>query len=424
MKLSVGYFTGTYPRATDIWLQREIQALRECDVEVVTAAVRRPDHATLTSDGQRREADETVALLPASPFRLALTQARLLARGPGRYGRTLRLARATSAPGWRAQLRQMAYFVEAGSLATEIRRRRLSHVHNHLSDSSCTVTMLAAELAGVTYSFTIHGPSIFFETELWRVDEKIRRAAFVNCISWFCRSQAATLVEPEHWAKLKVIHCGIDRSTYDPLVATRHRSRRVDVDRTITRLVFVGRLAHVKGLDVLLPALVELRAALGDVRLTVVGDGPERGRLTAVAALLGLADVVELVGAQAPDAVRDVLAEADVFVLPSFAEGVPVVLMEAMAAGIPVVTTQIAGVPELVEHDGTGLLVPPSDQAALVAAITRMLTEPGLAGRLSSAAADAVFRDFDVAVEARRHMASLLAPNQAGTLPPRPSPVA
>jgi colanic acid/amylovoran biosynthesis glycosyltransferase len=423
MKLSVGYFTGTYPRATDIWLQREVQGLRDAGVDVVTSAVRRPDDASLTSLAQQREAEATVAVLPASPVRVAATHLKLLATRPGRYIGAFRLARATSAPGWRAQLRQQAYFVEAGLLAAELTKRRLSHVHNHLSDSSCTVTMLAAELAGVTYSFTIHGPSIFFETALWRVDEKIRRAAFVNCISWFCRSQAATLVEPEHWPKLKVIHCGIDRSTYDPASAARHRSRHHNGQHGVIRLVFVGRLAHVKGLDVLLPALVQLRTALGDVRLTVVGDGPERSRLTTLASTLRLDDVVDFVGAQSPDAVRDLLADADVFVLPSFAEGVPVVLMEAMAAGIPVVTTQIAGVPELVEHDRTGLLVPPSHQSALVDAITRVVTEPGLAARLSAAATESVFSDFDAALEARRHLASLRAPKLASTLPARPQPV-
>jgi glycosyltransferase involved in cell wall biosynthesis len=420
MTLEVGYFTGTYPRATDIWLQREVGALRAAGVKVTTCAVRRPDEQSLTSPQQIREAQATLALLPSSPLSVASCHVVLFARHPRRYLRTARLAAATAAPGWRAGLRQLAYFAEAGLLARLVRKQRLPHIHNHLSDSSCTVTMLAASMAQVTYSFTIHGPSIFFETQLWRVDEKIRRAAFVNCISWFCRSQAATLVEPEHWSKLKVIHCGVDRSTY------RDGDVRIDgvaEQPSVHRLVFVGRLAHVKGLDVLLPALVTLRKQLGDVRLTIVGDGPERESLEGLVTSLGLRDAVDMVGSKSPDEVRDILAASDVFVLPSFAEGVPVVLMEAMAAGVPVVTTQIAGVPELIEHNVSGLLVPPSHSAALVEAIARVCTDSQLAQRLAIAAKATVFSEFDVAIEARRHVSSLRAPALAHLTPPRPDPV-
>ena len=224
-----------------------------------------------------------------------------------------------------------------------MRRSGVTHLHNHIAKSSCTVAMLASALSGIPYSFTLHGPDIFFAPEHWRLDEKIARARFVACISDFCRSQAMLWSDPAQWGKLKIVHCGVDPGRYR------------DGEREGTRLIFIGRLAAVKGVPVLLEAFAAARAVRPDLTLTLVGDGPERAALEAEAARLGIAGAVRFAGYRSQDAVADLLASHDALVLPSFAEGVPVVLMEALAANLPVIATAVGGVGELVKDGETGV---------------------------------------------------------------------
>jgi len=247
--------------------------------------------------------------------------------------------------------------------------------------------MLMSEMSGIPYSFTLHGPDIFYEPYRWRLDEKIARARFVACISHFARSQAMAFSAPEHWNKLHIVHCGVDPARYDTQSPKAH-----------AHLVFVGRLAGVKGVPVLLQALQGLIAEHPDLRLTLVGDGPERAALETLAQ--GLGDHVEFVGYQSQDAVAALLSEATLHVLPSFAEGVPVVLMEAMAARVPVVTTRIAGVPELVEDGVSGLLVPPGDADALRVALGRLLTDADLCRAMGEAGRVRVRTEFASDTEA------------------------
>ena len=192
MSLHVGYLTGEYPRATDTWIQREIAALRRQGIEITTFSIRRPGPEHLVGPEQEEgQATTTYLLEQISPTRLLSDHLKRLIRSPRRYVETLNLAWRTKRPGIRGGLYQLFYFAEAVVLASEVERRGIDHLHNHLGDSSCTVAMLAADLARCPFSFTLHGPAIFFEPYTWRLDEKIKRSAFTACISHFCRSQAA-----------------------------------------------------------------------------------------------------------------------------------------------------------------------------------------------------------------------------------------
>jgi colanic acid/amylovoran biosynthesis glycosyltransferase len=208
----IAYMTGEYPRATDTFIQREIAALRKLGMHVQTFAVREPAGNLITDEAQAAESAATRYLLPAGTPELLRAHAAVFFRGPRRYFRSLRLAFTTRAPGVSRTVKQLAYFAEAGMLAEQMRRRKLDHLHNHFSNSSCSVAMLAAEMGGFTFSFTMHGPSEFFEPKVFAIDEKIRRAAFVACISYFCRSQAMVFVEQSEWEKLKIVHCGVELS--------------------------------------------------------------------------------------------------------------------------------------------------------------------------------------------------------------------
>lgn len=390
--MRIGYLTGEYPRATDTFIQREVAALRELGVEVQTFAVRRPAKKENVGPEQESEQRRASYLLPVSLIELAKAHAALKLRSFPRWWRVLRLALQTRGPGLKATLYQLFYFAEAGVLAERLRQQNIEHLHNHFANSSCTVAMLAAELSGVGFSFTMHGPAIFFEPQRWRIDEKASRAKFVACISHFCRSQGMIFVPQPAWQRLHIVHCGVQPELIEP---RQHAGQG-------RRLLFVGRVAAVKGLAVLIDALALLRERAIDVELSVVGDGPEREGLEAKAAALGLADRVRFLGYQNQAAVRQQLAETDVFVLPSFAEGVPVVLMEALAAGVPVVATRIAGVGELVEEGVSGELVPPGDVASLAGAVERLVNDADLRSRYGDAGRAKVVRDYNVAREAAR----------------------
>ncbi len=396
MSRPIAYLTGQYPRATDTFIQREVAALRAQGLTVETCSVRDTGPAHLVGPEQRAAAEDTFYILARArnPLRLIRAHARALAMAPRRYGRALVLAWRTAPPGLRGALWQAFYLAEAGILAEHLDRIRARHLHNHIAEAAGTVAMLAAEMAGIGFSFTLHGPGIFDDVHRWRLDEKIARARFVACISHYARAQAMRLSPPEMWPKLAIVHCGVEPRLYG-------REACAPESTSGPNLIFVGRLAAVKGVPILLEALSALAPDYPGLRLTLAGDGPDRAALEAQARELGLSDMVRFTGYAAQSEIAEMLACADIFVLPSFAEGVPVVLMEAMATGLPVIATQVGGVAELV-RDGAGILVAPGDVDALAAAIADLLDDPERRARMGQAGAAIVARDFDSRVEAAR----------------------
>lgn len=388
----IAYLTGEYPRATDTFIQREVAGLRALGMQVETCSIRRTDPSHHVGAEQRTEAANTFHILEAAknPIRLLGAHMRLFAQSPRRYLGALAQAWHTRAPGLKAGLYQLIYFAEAGMLARHMQRRGITHLHNHIATASCTVAMLASALSSIPYSFTLHGPDIFFEPYRWRLDAKIASARFVACISHFCRAQAMNFSDSEHWDKLHIVHCGVEPDRYAP--KPRERGKH---------LLFVGRLAGVKGVPVLLDALRTLRIDHPDLRVTFIGDGPERTALELRARNLGLDSITEFVGYKNQADVAITFAGTDIFVLPSFAEGVPVVLMEAMAAGVPVVTTHVAGVPELVEDGVHGILTHAGDSASLGRAIDALLNDPIRAKAMGEAGRKKVIADFNIAQETR-----------------------
>lgn len=390
--MRIAYLTGEYPRATDTFIQREVVALRELGVDVHTFSVRRTGDEHIVGAEQQAERDRTFYILPVNLVGLLSAHSQLLFSSPIRYFQALKLAWATRQHGLRGTLYQLFYFLEAGILANQIHQRQIIHLHNHFGDSSCTVSMLAAALGGFSYSFTMHGPYIFFEPYRWRIDEKINRALFVACISHYCRSQGMIFAPADKWQKMQIIHCGIDPALF--ATVTHQESSQ--------RLLYVGRLAVVKGLPILLESLATLKRSRPNILLTVVGDGPDRPQLEQMTQQLGLSGNVKFVGYQSQTEVRKYIQETDIFVMASFAEGVPVVLMEAMAAGVPVVATQIAGVSELVENNVNGYLVPPGDSISLSERIEQLLRDHQLRNIFGAAGRKKVAQEFNIHYEAMR----------------------
>jgi glycosyltransferase involved in cell wall biosynthesis len=272
--------------------------------------------------------------------------------------------------------------------------------------------MLAAEIGGFTYSFTLHGPYIFFEPYQWQLEEKIKRSLFVCCISHYCRSQGMIFAPAEKWNRMHIVHCGIDPAQFESVSHTGAGKR----------LLYVGRLAVVKGLPILLASLAKLKSAHSDFTLTVVGDGSDRSQLEQMTQDLDLTEHVTYVGYQSQTEVRQHMQQTDIFVMSSFAEGVPVVLMEAMAAGVPVVATRIAGVGELVEDGVSGYLVPPGDVDSLHDRIEALMMDTEVRARFGEAGRKKVEQEFNIHLEVARLHQILIHAVQGKVEAVRPEP--
>ena len=241
----------------------------------------------------------------------------------------------------------------------------------------------------------MHGPTEFWNTRWFRLSEKIRRARGVVCISDFARSQLMALCDPVTWDRLHVVHCGIPIEQF---------TDSTDADRRHAEptILCIGRLVPEKGEAILLQAVSLLARRGYEVNVIIAGEGPSRPALERIAEELGISSCVSFPGAVGQEEIHDLYAGAWIFCLPSFAEGIPVTLMEAMAMELPVVSTRIAGIPELVDHGRSGLLVAPGRSEELVDALQRLLTDPSLCSKIGSRARETVIHEFNTDTSAEQ----------------------
>ena len=377
-----------YPAVSHAFVVREVQGLRRGGLEVHTFSVRRQRDEELLAAADREEHARTIALLPPRPLRYAAAHAHAAVTRPLRYLATLALTLKLSTGGARALLWRAFYFAEAVLLWDECRRREVRRLHAHFANVGSDVAMLAARLGGPDWrwSFTMHGCTELFDETPHRLADKLRDAELVVCNSDFTRAQLLKLVEREQWPKFHVVRCGVDADAFAP-PPSRAGGGPV-------RVLSVGRLVPGKGHAVLLDALARLREQGIETTATLVGDGPQRGPLEALAAELRLD--VRFAGAVGQDELPAFYADAEVFCLPTFAEGLGVVLLEAMASGLPVVSTRVMGVPEAVEDGETGLLVAPGRPDLLAEALERLAEAPELRERMGHAGRRWVIDEFDL----------------------------
>jgi colanic acid/amylovoran biosynthesis glycosyltransferase len=425
----IAYLIAEYPKISHTFIDREIEALRELGVDVATFSIRPTPADQLLTAADRRAAAETFSILPSGPGRLARAHLRGLRAHPLRYATTLGRALRLSAGGARANLWQLFYFAEAMVLWEECRRQGIGHIHAHFANVASAVAMLAASFAagdGMSWSFTMHGPTEFDDVTRYAIAEKIRSATFVACISDYCRAQLMKLVEPRHWDKLSVVRCGLDFDRLPDRDLGEELAGRDDADGRAPgplRVLSVGRLVADKGQLLLVQAVAALRARGVDVTLTLVGDGPDRGALTDAVRRLGIGESVLLAGAVDQGRLPELYLSSDVFCMPSFAEGLPVVLMEAMAHGLPVIATRIAGVSELVQDGVNGAVVAAGRVDLIVDALARLAADPELRARWGAAGRHGVRDDHDIRASALTLAelfgipASLTIPSEHGGVP-------
>jgi glycosyltransferase involved in cell wall biosynthesis len=266
--------------------------------------------------------------------------------------------------------------------------RSLRHVHVHFANPAAQVALIASHIFDIRYSLTIHGPDEFYDTPGLRLAAKIAGASFVCCISHFAVSQLKLLSPPSQWQKFELAPLGVDPQVFVP------RCFRAAPDPF--EILCVGRLVPAKGQHVLIDVVDRLIKKGVHLRLRLIGDGPERARLEEAVVARALNGHVIFEGSVNQDQIREFYRNADAFVLASFAEGVPVVLMEAMAMEIPCVATHVAGIPQLIRHGVDGLLVAPSDVSALACAIESLIADPIMRVRLAAAGRARVVKRYNL----------------------------
>lgn len=356
----IAYLVNQYPKGSHTFIRREIFGLEAHGVPVERFSIR-PLEGRLVDVRDVEERARTRVLLEAGVLRVVGAALLCLVTRPLALARALALAVQV---GWRSDrglLRHLVYLAEACLLLREL--RGVDHLHAHFGTNPATVAMLCRVLGGPSFSFTVHGPEEFDKPDLLGLDEKIRRAEFVVSVSSFGRSQLYRRCAADLWPKVQVVHCGVDAAFLE--------SPHVPVPAT-PRLACVGRLCEQKGQLLLIEAAARLAKDGVDFHLVLVGDGELREEIEARIVAHGLTDKVEITGWASGERVREELLAARAMVLPSFAEGLPVVIMEALALGRPVLSTYVAGIPELVLPE-CGWLVPAGSVDALVEGMRAVL---------------------------------------------------
>lgn len=387
--LKIAYVLNTSPQPSHSFIRREIAAVEAAGHEVLRLAMRRSD-LPLVDPLDHAEAAKTTYVLDRGPVRLLLGLVGLALKRPGQVLRAARQAMRMGRRSEMGRLRHLIYLAEAGHVARICTRAGVRHVHAHFGTNAASVAHLAHLMGGPRYSFTVHGPEEFDAPRALSLPEKIAAAAFVVGVSSFGRSQLCRWVGAEHWPRLHVVHCGIELARF---------ATTTPLPEGELRLVSIGRFAEQKGQAVLIDALARSTAR---PYLTLVGDGPLRHMLEARIAELGLSDRVRLTGWLDEDGVRQEIDAAHALIMPSFAEGLPMVIMESMAAARPVIATYIAGIPELVRPE-TGWLVPAGSVDDLALAIDALAAIPRAElARMGEAARALALSRHDAAVEAAR----------------------
>jgi glycosyltransferase involved in cell wall biosynthesis len=388
----VAYLVSQYPLISHTFIEREIEGLRKLGVPVHTFSIRQP--GALLSDAMRSEAELTT-VLQSSRGGILRSTARELVTHPAASLGSMTRAVGTGEARARARLWQLFYFAEAMRLLEELNRLGVRHVHAHFANNGADIARAAIghsrsvdPKGGWRWSFTMHGPTEFEAVEHFDLAAKVADADAVSCISDFTRSQLMRLSSPADWPKLEVVHMSVDTDRFVPPAQERTSAA--------LRVLDVGRLVPEKGAPVLLDAVALLAERGIPVEVRLIGSGELEPELASAIAARGLGDQVTLVGSVGQDEIVAHYHWADVFCLPSFQEGLPVVLMEAMSTELPVVTTTINGIPELVKDGRNGHLVPPGRADLLSEALATLAADPGLRRLLGARAREDVVDQFSL----------------------------
>ena len=390
----IAYLVSKYPDFSHTFILREVLALRERGIEIEVASINDAPAKNRLTQTERDEAARTFYVKRLGVAGALRAKLWMLTHGPSGLVRGLIFAVKLGGGHLSGGLRCLFYYMEALILARWMGERGLTHLHVHFATPAATVALILTRVAPVTISMTVHGPDEFYDVSSYHLAEKVRGAKFVVCISFFAQSQLMKLVPGSYWMKFDVARLGVDTSKF--------LARPLPSTGGATQILCVGRLVSSKGQRILIEAVARLRKSGREVKLQLVGDGPDRADLEELVRELDLPQAVAFAGIVNQDNIGAYYRDADIFALASFAEGIPVVLMEAMAMEIPCVATRITGIPELIEDGISGLLVAPSDVDGMAAAIERLIVSPELCESLGKAGRLRVQQQYELAASADR----------------------
>jgi colanic acid/amylovoran biosynthesis glycosyltransferase len=391
--MKIAYLMNQHPYSSCTFIRREIAGIEACGIPVARFSMRPPD-LEIADEADRREFEKTRFILGVGGVGLVLGLLRVAATRPLRF---LNTAWLTFKIGWgsdRGVLINLIYLVEACVLLQWLLELEIEHLHVHFGTNSTTVAMLCHGLGGPPYSFTVHGPHEFDKPEAIALPEKIKRASFVVAVCSFGKSQLFRWCDYKQWSKIHVVRCGVDQlflaQPYTPIPNQ-------------PRFVCIGRLSEQKGHLLLIEAVSQLAAEGFKFKLVLVGDGPLRSKIETLISQLNLEDYIEITGWATNAQVQQQILEAQVMVLPSFAEGLPVVIMETLALSRPIISTYIAGIPELVQSGKCGWLIPSGSASALATAMRAALQTPlEELEKMGASGAQSVAQQHDAVQEARK----------------------
>jgi colanic acid/amylovoran biosynthesis glycosyltransferase len=378
--LRIAYLLSQYPAVNHVFMLREVRFLRQLGIDIQVASIRNPDrNPTRMTTAEQEEARSTYYVKSSGLFRVVAAHAHTFISRPSHYIRGLAGALRDD------KLYGLFYFAEAVAVGHWMRGHGLSHVHSHFAS---TVGVLVRRIFPVTLSITFHGPAEFQDPAGSRLAQKVEACLFCCAISQYGVSQLMYACGHPEWPKVELTPLGVDPTGFPP--------RPFRANPSPFQIICVGRLAPVKGQHLLIDAMATLIQEGRHIRLRFAGDGPDRAGLQRDVESRGLADAISFAGNVNQDNLLDLYRESDALVLSSFAEGLPVVLMEAMAMEIPCVAPWVNGIPEIITHETDGLLVPPGDAEALTRAISRLMDDAVFRRTLGQNALQKILEKFDL----------------------------
>jgi len=389
----IAYFINQYPKVSHSFIRREILALERQGFDIFRIALRGWDAEVVDAE-DKLERERTQYVLQSGVLGLIAPVIQTLIRSPVKFLSSLKLAIRMGIRADRAWPYHLVYLAEACRMLSWVQAKDIRHIHAHFGTNSAEVVMLLKLLGGPDYSFTVHGPEEFDKPEFIKLREKVSHAAFVVAISSFGRSQLFRWINYQDWNKVQVVHCGLEPSFHEDAVQPV---------TSAPRLVCVGRLSEQKGQLLLVDAVSKLLAKGIDIELVLAGDGEMRPEIDALIRQHSLESKVIITGWISSKQVREEILASRAMVQPSFAEGLPVVIMEAMALRRPVLTTYVAGIPELVRPGENGWLFPAGDVDELVKVLEDFLRTPTeILEKMGQAAHQRVLERHSIDVEAAK----------------------
>lgn len=385
--VKLGYLLSQYPAISHTFFLHEVLGLRARGIDLSTASINAPDRGREElSATEASEANRTFYVKGAGVRRVLAT----VCKRPGVALRGLRAWASVPRLGLKERVYWLFYLAEAMLVGQWMAEQKIGHLHVHFGGPVASVGMLTAAAWKVPYSLTIHGPEELLNVDAYHLREKVCGASFVVCISDFCKSQLCQLMPPEQWSKFAVVRLGVDPVSMTP------PERAAGTQAGTIEILCTGRLVAAKGHRVLLQSVQILRERGAAFHVSLIGGGPERASLEAFVMQHDLGESVSFLSALGHAKTLSYLRKADIFVLASFAEGIPVALMEAMSLGVACVSTNVAGIPELIQSGVDGVLVPPANAEALADALEALIQDAAMRRELGNNARETIIRRYNL----------------------------